>query len=171
MSRAQTEMIGLAIIVLIMIIGMVFAMKFLIKEPKILSDAGDKQVATAFLNTLLSDKLEVNECKVGVELKELIQDCSTPPELPNRCADNTITYCQKAETVIKGILEGSLKPRKKEYEFYLCSKDLKNCAPGKAVIEDVSNQRMCRQDKTQVIYPLPTEYGTVFTVLNICTKS
>ncbi len=172
-KKAQTEMIGLAIIVMIMLVGMVFAMKFLVKNPEIRSELSDKQIGIAFLNTLLSDKLEVDECKGGVELKEMIQDCSS--EIPNHCGDGT-TYCDKAKEVAATIFRDSFEEREKPYLFRVMQVDThdKPCTDSflKKMIElPETTLHKCSEgtDRVLVNYPLPTDYGTIFVCLNICS--
>ncbi len=171
-KKAQTEMIGLAIIVMIMLVAMIFAVKFMIKAPEVKSELSDKQIGIAMLNTILSDKLEVDDCKGGVELKELIQDCAATAGLENKCSDDSTTYCDKAKEVAKELFENSFGTRKKPYQFKLVQVDLHDraCidAPRRTMIDIPETGNPCSGDKVLVNYPLPTDYGTIFACLNIC---
>ncbi len=163
--KAQMEILGLAVVVILLIIGMLFAMKYMIKKPEIRTEASDKQLAIAFLNTLLADKLEVTDCKQGVELKELLQDCTSPVERKNMCSDGTTAYCTKAGDVTKSILTSTFGTMKKEYKFELKKVD-KSAPP---LISAESSKCTSNSNKVQVTYPLPTDGGTIFAVLSICS--
>lgn len=161
--KAQMEILGLAVVVILLIIGMLFAMKYMIKKPEIRTEASDKQLAIAFLNTLTADKLEVTDCKQGVELKELLQDCTSPAERKSMCSDGTTAYCIKAGDVTKSILKDTLGTMKKEYDFKLQKADKS------ALISAASGKCTSGSNKVQVTYPLPTDGGTIFAVLSICS--
>ncbi|MBI4438777.1 hypothetical protein HY640_02505 [Candidatus Woesearchaeota archaeon] len=154
--KSQIEIMGLAIAIVLVIAGLLFAMKYLTKPPEDKTSASDRQIATAFLNTLLSDKLTVSDCK-GLELKELFQDCAANT---NTCSAGK-TYCDKAKEVTGQILTNTLEKRGETYEFKIQvgtrppeSVRAKGCAAG--------------SDKVQISYPLPTKQETVMLTLAMC---
>ncbi|MBI2142005.1 hypothetical protein HYU15_00770 [Candidatus Woesearchaeota archaeon] len=161
-KKSQMEIMGLAIIVVLALVGMFFALKYMGGEETPRAEASDRQIAAAFLNTMLSDKLEVADCKQGVELKEMLQDCTAPtePDIRNTCSDGT-TYCDKAKEVSGHLLKDALEKRNKDYEFRLYT--------GAKTI--ISHQKGCKpdSDRAQSTYPMPTKYETIFLTLALCS--
>lgn len=162
-KRGQMEIMGLAVIVILVVIGIFLAIRFLSKPSDSGPDLMDKKIATSFLNTLLADKLEARECKNGVELKEMLQDCTEKPELMKKCTA-PVTYCAKAQEITKGILSETFKKRGKGYEFRLQRNE------GSAVHEIMSDSYKCpvTSDKQQVNYEIPTQSGTISLILKMC---
>lgn len=163
-QKSQMEIMGLAIMVVLALIGMLFAVKYMATEEQPRTEASDRQIAAAFLNTMLADKLEVASCKQGVELKELLQDCTAPsePDLRNTCSDGK-TYCDTAKEVSAQLLKGAFEKRKKNYEFKLYTAG--------SAIPIISHQEGCKpeSDRVQSTYPMPTKYETIFLTLTLCS--
>ena len=74
MKKAQTEIMGLAIVVILIIIGMTFVIRFMLaKEPvDIKAEFTRAEIASNTLNTLL--KTVSKDCN-GLSMTELLQDC------------------------------------------------------------------------------------------------
>ncbi len=163
-KKAQMEIMGLVIIVALLLLGMFFAMKYLTREPETITQASDKQMAIAFLNTLLAKNLYVDDCKTGIELNELIKDCAKQTQqTKNMCQDGTTTYCEKASAVIQDILVNTFEANKKPYQFEVKLQDSTGPSP-------ISISYDCNgQNKDPVYYQLPTEQGTVMIWLSICS--
>lgn len=158
------EIMGLAIVVVLALVGMLFAVKYMASGETPRAEASDRQLSTAFLNTMLADKLEVAGCKQGVELKELFQDCTAPtePDLRNTCSDGK-TYCDKAKEVSEQLLKDTFEKRHKTYEFRVYTSS--------QATPIIGIQDGCKpdSDRAQSTYPMPTKYETVFLTLALCS--
>ncbi len=167
--KGQTEIIGIAIIVLILIVGAIFALAFLKPKPADRS-AEHKQRANAFLNVLLSEKLDVTSfnCKKGVELRDLFADCAIPDADPshNKCggAPGAKTYCEKGIELANEILQKTyVKEKVKHYLYYKLS-------TSPTAIKPISgNGCSASKSQDQVSYHIPTSSAvTVSLTMVIC---
>ncbi|GEM_PF-4183966 len=161
--KSQMEILGLAIAVVLALVGMFFAVKYMAIDEPPRTEASDRQIATAFLNTMLADKLEIASCKQGVELKELFQDCTAPsePDLRNTCSDGK-TYCDKAKEISAQLLKDTFEKRNKDYEFKVYTNS--QATP----IIGIPGGCKPDSDRIQSTYPMPTKYETVFLTLALC---
>lgn len=171
-KKSQMEIIGLAIIVAIALIGMFFAIKYLTKTRERSTEASDKQIASSFINTLLSEKFEIESCKQGIEMKELIKDCTAQADRQQACSSSsslgaTLTYCQKARESTQQILNAAFGDQQNiQYEF----KAEKSNIDGNTEIWSIS--RGCSTYKNKVLAPpyvLPTDNEPVIISMGICS--
>ncbi|MBI4210919.1 MAG: hypothetical protein HY544_05465 [Candidatus Diapherotrites archaeon] len=165
MSRkAQTEVIGLAFIVMLMIIGIVLAVIFL-KPAKVDTASRNKQLANAFLNALTSEKLEVADCKQGVVMRDLLVDCAVPPpaagatDMRTKCPPKPPAnptqkeYCTKAEEVARTILQRTFEAERIPYRFKVSG----GSASGQGWTVQPSSGQQCSggSDRVQMTFFLP----------------
>ncbi len=160
--KAQMELMGLAIVVMLIAIGMFFAMKYTLfdKPPEIKNPYVQAELATTFVNTLLLTSTE--ECKAYTTMKDLLGDCAAPEEARQQCT-NTKTYCDTSAEIVNRILLDTLDKWGKNYTFEVYSDEpvrtnhfvKDTCAPnaerGKAGL-----------------FPIPARHGTVNVKLSIC---
>ena len=79
MKKAQMEIMGLAIIIILLMLGMIFLVKFMILDEKrsIKSDFSRKQVAQNFLNAMLITNVKsCNDATVSQIITECIEQGS-----------------------------------------------------------------------------------------------
>ncbi|MBI3052100.1 hypothetical protein HYY74_06645 [Candidatus Woesearchaeota archaeon] len=157
MSRkGQTEVIGLAFIVMLMIIGIILAVIFL-KPSKVDTASRNKQLANAFLNALTSEKLEVAECKQGVVMRDLLVDCAMaagPPDMRARCKDGSTTYCTKAKEISLDILRRSFEAERIPYNFKVQGAEGWTVQPSAGSVKCSPGS-----DRVQMTFPLPSKLG------------
>lgn len=112
-KKAQFELIGLAIVVMLVILGMFIAIKLqmLSKPSSIEREYGQIQLASNFLNTLLSTNTDCGERLV----RTLLLDCADTRAII--CVeDGTVkSSCQKADETIDLVLSPTLKKWNKKY--------------------------------------------------------
>tara|TARA_B100000315_G_C14425095_1_gene517425 strand:- start:7 stop:633 length:627 start_codon:yes stop_codon:yes gene_type:complete len=98
--RAQTEIMGLAIVIILIVIGMTFVIRFIIAEEPVdyKKDFTHSELATNMLNTFLETTSK--GCK-QLSMTELLQNCgatssgSTPSEQINcKCIESPADYCE-----------------------------------------------------------------------------
>lgn len=112
-KKAQFELIGLAIVVMLVTLGMFMVIKMqALKQPeRIETEYGQKQLASNFLNTLLSTN---TDCGKRL-MRELLRDCADTRAI--RCIDDATEKdsCQRADEIINQILPETLGKWNKKY--------------------------------------------------------
>jgi hypothetical protein len=110
-KKAQTEIIGLVIIVIILSFALIFGLQFLNKEDNKLQERYLQLNADNLRNAIL----KTNICK-GITIKDEIVNCENNIV---SCLEN----CQKLDDKIKEIVSLSVK---NDYEFYINDKKIKD---------------------------------------------
>ncbi len=152
--KSQMEIMGLAIVVLLITIGMLFVVKINIgkKPAEFKAEFTSKQLAqntvTAFLSTNTSD------CS-GMSITELLQDCV---QSQTDC-DNGEVSCLYVKNAASEIFEKTLDTWKADYYFSVYFPD------ERAIIELGEE---CKGDKKPGWGYTPTARGTLYTKLDIC---
>jgi hypothetical protein len=120
MSKAQMEIFGLVIIVILLAIGLLFAIVILTKTPTREVERVKESVQAAnFLNTILGTTSTCGKRTV----RELIQNCAVASWsngiwVGAAPCDETDT-CTVAKTMIKNMLNQTLGKWGKDYKFYM----------------------------------------------------
>lgn len=162
-KKAQFELIGLAIVVMLVILGMFIAIKLQAsKQPlRMEREYGQVQLASNFLNTMVSTNTDCAERL----MRELLVDCADLRAI--KCIDRTLEKdsCKKAEELIDKILLETLKKWGKRY--LLTMRKTGNMPIG---IPDKSSD--CTQDMEHEmpgIYYYTLEHGGTLTIrLDLC---
>ncbi|HLF54894.1 MAG TPA: hypothetical protein VI612_04185 [Candidatus Nanoarchaeia archaeon] len=122
-SRAQMEIFGLVIIVILLAIGLLFAIVILTKTP--VSDVQrvkESVMASNFLNTMMGTTSQgCNKRSV----RELLQDCAVAAEDWSNAfvCDNGLNTCQLAKDMISNMLNQTLNVWGKDYSFFIKGTD------------------------------------------------
>lgn len=154
MKKSQTEIMGLAIVVILIILGMTFFIKFKLnvepvdyRKPFLYS-----QIASNTLNTLL--KSTSADCN-GLSITELLQDCSHG----NSIFCGSMSSCEYVEETTDEILNKTLGEWKMEYEFVVYKQK------SEPIIE---LGKPCQGEKKSKHFFIPTSSGTVTVRLEVC---
>jgi hypothetical protein len=118
MRKAQLEIMGLAIIVIIIIFGILVSLMFFKpKESTLKTDVTDSTLASNMLSMILRTTLD---CK-DIDLESLLQDCAEGVSNKEYCGDNDPfdrDPCGKVFKIInESILTKTLDVWKKQYTF------------------------------------------------------
>jgi len=121
MSRkGQTEIFGLVIIVILLAIGLLFAVVILTKTPtREVARVKESVQAANFLNTMMSTT-SYNCGKRNV--RELLQNCALASEDWSGaavCEDGTTNTCELTDEMMKKMLDQTLKKWGKSYKFFI----------------------------------------------------
>lgn len=144
-NKSQMEIMGLVVIIILIAIGMLFAVQFLLKKPTGQSEASVKEsiLAANFLNAMLSTTTDCH----GRVIRDLLQDCA----LTSGAADcDGINSCDYASSQIEILLEGSLGRWNKEYYFSI---------EGAYDVEQITFGAPCPGEKEAKVYPVPVRPG------------
>lgn len=153
-KKSQMEIMGLAIVVVLLVLGMLFAIRFvLMKEPeKNREEYTNTQLAANMLNTILNTNSDCNK----ISISELLQDASKA--YPTIVCQGYSTQEDYLRITISSILIRTLNISKKQYHF-------KASVPDKTVVSigtEFSNK--VRERKTHF---LTTDAGTMTVIFDI----
>lgn len=168
MKKAQTEILGLAIVVVLVIIATILVVKFgFSKSTNVRNDFTSSQEASNILNTFL--KTSASDCS-QLTMTELLQDCAQGTGIVCGNGEDSCGYVKSAATAI---LSGTIGAEKKKYEFLACSnfnlKEIKCYDPTPLVkIDNPPDIQPCPGQKKLKIFPIPINSGTIYVKLEIC---
>ena len=153
-NKAQTEIIGLAIVVILLVIGMTFVIRFtLSKDPvNLKSEFYSSELASNWPNTFLNTKSEnCNE----LSMTELLQDCGHGQSIT---CDGQIS-CDYVEATAIEIFGDTLDVWKVDYEFKVFRTE-------NDPLITVGNP--CPGSKKSKTFPIPTSSGPLSVKLDVC---
>jgi len=157
MRKGQMEVMGLAIIIILVILGILFGIQFLKEEPtEIRAEFEQKTLATSFLNTMLGT---TSNCHKAT-FRELVQDCAQGGQIACPSGRNS---CQEAQQDFQFMLTEVLDSRKQGYKLI---------AKGPGQIEQlltIDSDNPCEGERVAGVQNIPTRLGTpVEFILQIC---
>lgn len=156
-KRSQMEILGLAIVVVLILVATVFVVRFLaFKKPaEYRKDFISSELAYNIVNTFL--KTTASECS-QLTMTELLRDCAQARGI--KCPNNGKSSCEYAESTARQIFEQTFKKWNMDYEFLVYA------------IEDqplIKLGTTCRGErKSSTPWPTPIGSGNVYTKLDIC---
>lgn len=149
------EIMGLAIVVILLVVGMTFVIRFMLsKEPvDIKKQFSQGAAATNTLNTFL--KTNARDCN-RLKMTELLQDCA---HNKNILCPSGLDSCQYAEDAATEIFSETLDAWNFAYLF--------------TVFQDQDFPLMelgtkCPRDQKSKTFPIPSSSGTIFVKLDLC---
>jgi len=154
MSRAQMEIFGLVIIVILVSLGLLFAVVILTKQPvHQIQQLKESIQAANLLHTAMGTT--ISECN-GRTIRELIQDCSVASVAGSqvvgaaKCSDG-LDSCTKADLVMGILLDKTLGEWGRTYQFFIVG------TPAAEIIE-VSNGN-CTGEREGTVRPEKVRAG------------
>jgi len=156
MRKAQMEIMGLAIVIVLIMLGVLFVVQFMIQKPQkdIKASYTDAQLAANMLNAIL--KATARDCNNQV-ITTLFQDCASGPTII--CNDGINTSCTYLNYTIKDLFDKTLVKWRKKHRF-TASK-----TPVVVGWGDCSGERESKSS------PIQTDVGTIIIRLDICGES
>ena len=158
-------MMGLAVIVILLALGIFFVTKFTVlnQEPSLAQSSQRKSIAIGFVNTLLSSDAN---CGTSATFSDLIEAMADPENTLFRCKGEDLnTHFDES---IKSILDNTLEKWNKDYEFTVIfppqvSKDVKDIL----IRSDLC--KTTRKRDAGSIFPIKTDFGADIRVqMKIC---
>ena len=154
--RAQMEIMGLAIIFVLVIFGVLFGIRFVITKPDVDIRRGFQESALA-ANMLTAIRGTTTDCS-SATIEQLLQDCASAKSLNCGAAGNS---CQKADTVIGIIMSETIEHWGRDYNFSITGPyDVSKITFGKGD---------CSGEKEVKTHPVPTKTGTIILRFEICS--
>ena len=157
MKKAQTEIMGLVVVVILIAVGLLFFIAFVVMAPKseTLSKTTTSVVASSTLNSL---QYTTTTCR-GLSVQDLLLDCATRQAIV--CGNEN--SCYFANHTIAYILNRTLTIQERKFAF---SADVDGTP-----LETVSINTGCTKSKERenAYQPLRTVYGSLLTIsLDVC---
>lgn len=155
MKKAQMEILGLAIVVVLILVATVFVVRFLVIKTPADYRKGfvSSELASNMLNTFL--KTSAKDCS-RLTMTELLQDCAQGRGIT---CDNGQDSCRFTESTAKKIFEGTFDKWNMNYEF-LAYTDISRPL--------IKIGKPCRAEKKSKIFPIPISTAVMYAKIDIC---
>ncbi len=153
--RGQMEIMGLAIIIILVSLGLLFAVQWMLKAPKEqVQRAKESVLAANFMNTMLGITTDCNDRTV----RELLQDCALTGGI-TKCGEQT--SCAFVQDILQRLFDATFKRWNTKYHFAMS---------GATHVEQLNfNTQPCPGEREQKKHPLPVLPGFEITLsLEIC---
>ncbi|MEM2915897.1 MAG: hypothetical protein QXT19_00860 [Candidatus Woesearchaeota archaeon] len=153
--KGQMEIMGLAIIIILVSLGLLFAVRWMLKPPVVEPQRVEESVLAAnFLSTMLGTTTECNKRTV----RDLLQDCALTQGV-TKCGG--LSSCDYAKKIIEIMLAETFGKWKLNYYF-----SIRGNAP---VIEGIKFGSPCPGAREKKEHPLPvTPTFEIVISLEIC---
>lgn len=153
MKKGQQEIMGLAVVIVLIIIGILAIAKLNSFEASHKKDYERSELASSMLNTLLATTSR--DCN-GLSMTQILQDCAGNPNSQGLC--NAENSCAYFEQQAKEIFKNTLESWQINYEF--------------STFYDEENPiielgKQCINKKSE-LFPMPTGTGILSVKLDIC---
>ena len=152
--KSQMEIMGLAIIFVLVILGVLFAIRFVLTKPDTGLREGyvESRLAYNMVNSIRGMSTECN----GATVERLLQDCAATGMINCKGMDS----CTYAKAQIGAILNKTLEAWKKSYEFSMSGSP--------RVLSIRFNNTRCKGELEAESQPIATKSGTVTIKLALC---
>mgnify|MGYP001616928241 CR=1 FL=1 len=155
MRKAQMEILGLAIVVVLILVATIFVVRFLVIKSPTEYRKGfiSAELASNMLSTFL--KTAAKECS-QLTMTELLQDCAQARSI---ICGNGQDSCSYAESTANHVFENTLDKWSIKYEF-LAYTDANSPL--------IKLGKPCRLEKRSKLFPIPINSATMYVKLDIC---
>ena len=160
MKKGQMEILGLAVVVVIILVAAVFVVRFGFNKPtNYRTDFLSSEISSNMLNTFL--KTTARDC--SLTMTELLQDCAQGNSICCLNCDGSETEkvysCKYAESTANEIFSKTLDKWKMKYEF---------SAYADANSPLIRLGIRCSGEKDSSTWPIPISAGSIYIKLDIC---
>lgn len=169
MKRAQTEMLGMAIVILLLSIGILIVVGIVMNkssEPSTKQSYSEKQLATNILGSILSTTTNCNNERIST----LMIDCGRdwPLDCPSEHVTGvTLPVCKYLNETVYSMLNETLKQWNKKYSFLAY---VQRTNPKINITNRIDECFVYAQGELQrEFYYLPLQAGSMTVELEICS--
>jgi hypothetical protein len=153
--KGQMEIMGLAIIVILVALGLMFAVQWMLQQPstKQVQRAKEATLAANFLNTMLGTTTECNKRT----MRELLMDCALTRGA-TRCGG--ASACEYAEGILAQLFRDTFEEWSLRYHFTM---------QGASSVAEMEFGEPCAGELEKKVHPLPVKPGfEILLSLEIC---
>lgn len=151
----QMEIMGLVIIMILIMIGVLFAIYFVFQKPSsdLATSFKESQLTANMLNTMLGVTTDCHDAS----MTQLLQDCAATASI--RCPNN-LNSCRYADVILGTIFNKTLTAWKRTFHFSIS---------GSAGVASLEQGSECRGEFESKSRPIPISGGgTIVLKLNLC---
>jgi hypothetical protein len=159
MRKAQMEIMGLAVIVIFLALGMFFVAKFMLKPDSTSQTQSfqQAQLATNFVNTLLATK--ANCSGTIINFNTILEEIPNEDFTRYKCGDGKLS--EYFNTSVRYILNQTLE----EWRYYY---EMNVIFPGGVDPIKIEYGCLPTMQNDYKLYPLPSDYGVIKVEMKIC---
>jgi hypothetical protein len=153
--KGQMEIMGLAIIVILVALGLMFAVQWMLQQPstKQVQRAEEATLAANFLNTMLGTTTECNKRT----MRELLMDCALT-QGATKCGG--ASACEYAEGILAQLFRDTFEEWSLRYYFTM---------QGASSVAEMEFGEPCAGELEEKVHPLPVKPGfEILLSLEIC---
>ena len=157
MKKAQTEIMGLAIVVILVILGGTFAIRYILTRDPIdyKETFTQSELASNMLNTFLE-----TDAECGYKMAEILRKCSQGSG--TKCDGKS--YCDYFQNAATAVFGETLEKWNMDYEFRVFHGN----EPSN-ILSGLKLGTECPREKESKTFPIPTTSGTLSVRLDICS--
>lgn len=179
MKKSQAEIVGIAIVMVLIMLGVVFVIRFIVlPENENIKQIYDQiQIGANFIDAML---ITHTNCS-GVTMTELIKNCFEQYDNPtsqHRCPEVPICdtpggcrACEFLNATIEFMLNRSLDSINERYDFFICgwNQDEDRCEPDDIITNFTRNSCLAEGKELESKQsPIPTDVGPKVAQIYIC---
>jgi len=153
--KGQMEIMGLAIIVILVALGLMFAVQWMLQAPatKQVQRAKESVLAANFLNTMLGTTTECNKRTI----RDLLMDCALT-QGATKCGG--ATACEYADGIMQRLFRDTFEEWNLQYHFTM---------QGASSVAEMEFGDTCTGELEKKVHPLPVKPGfEISLTLEIC---
>ncbi len=155
--KAQMEIMGLAVIMILAVLGLLFVVKFVLMKPETKSELRQSQQESQLAANLINAFLKTTtDCPGKHSVTTLIQDCA---QLSPRIRCGALSSCEFVNQTINDILDQTLEEWGKTYQFTISD-----------ISEEINiSNGDCSGERETKFSPIQAAGKTVVLKLDICS--
>lgn len=167
-KKAQMEIIGLVVIVILISLGMLFLVQFALKEKPDGESFTRKGLAFSTMSTLMKTTVECQSERKNLSMRELLAECAENRPgagFPFTRTCNRADSCVAFEERSQNLLQQTLGSWGKQYEF---TARRSQGIQEETVLSFQENACAGRERDTSGSFAHPTDAGTIRSILYVC---
>lgn len=160
MKKAQTEIMGMVVIIILIAVGLLFFIAFVVLKPK--SELGEKTTVSVLASSTLNSLQHITTDCRGMNVQDLLLDCASRKAI----VCGTENSCFFVNHTVADILNRTLSVQDKRFAFSAYIEDGDKIPLESIGINSGCLRNMERESQSQ---PLRTVYGSTLVLnLDIC---
>lgn len=160
--KSQTEIIGLVIIVLLILVGFMLYVRFSLLAPKedTKNEFTKAELATNMVNVMMKTTTDCRDATV----QDLLKDCATEGRISCVSSSVSVKSCDYSQNIIKTMADSTLEKWSRGYTitFYRADQSVQ------FTVNDSSNQCLNNRNYKSAFSYVPLNPGTATLKIQLC---